>query len=156
MALYAEVAELEKEGIAFASVVITGTAGIVPRKSGRMFVSEDGRIFGTIGGGEIEYKAKLLALEAIREGKGRNAVIPHNNDGSVSVFIDIPIPHKKAIIIGSGHVGTAVANLLRTTGWSVRLLGREAVVHFCVLCRDSRIAKPVAIPGFPALFSNWP
>ena len=126
MALYAEVAELEKEGIAFASVVITGTAGIVPRKSGRMFVSEDGRILGTIGGGEIEYKAKLLALEAIREGKGRNAVIPHNNDGSVSVFIDIPIPHKKAIIIGSGHVGTAVANLLRTTGWSVRLLGREA------------------------------
>ena len=88
MGLYAEAAELERNGVPFAVVTITSTEGIVSRKTGRMVVSEDGRISGTIGGGEVEHKAILAALEAINEGKGRSLSIAHGHQGSVKVFID--------------------------------------------------------------------
>ena len=71
MGLYSEAAEMERDGKPFAVVTITGTEGTVPRRSGRMIVSEDGCISGTIGGGEIEHRARLLAIEALKEGRHR-------------------------------------------------------------------------------------
>ena len=126
MGLYSEAAELERKGVAFAVVTITNTEGVVPRKSGRMLVSEEGEIFGTIGGGEIEYKAKLIALEALSDGKCRCAMITHGEGNNVSVFVDIPEHSGKVIIVGKGHVGNAVSSLFKSIGWGVRLLDRNA------------------------------
>ena len=124
MGSFEAAAEMESEGLPFAVVTITGAEGTVPRQSGRMVVSADGRISGTIGGGEIEHKARLLAVEAIEEGKGRSAEISHGGSGTVTVFIDVPIPPHSVIIVGDGHVGKAIASLFRTLGWHTVLLGR--------------------------------
>lgn len=121
MGLYSEAAEMERDGKPFAVVTITGTEGTVPRRSGRMIVSEDGCISGTIGGGEIEHRARLLAIEALKEGRGRAAEISQGTQGKVSVFIDVPLPSRKAVIIGAGHVGMAISSLLRNLGWGVFL-----------------------------------
>ena len=126
MGLFAEAAELEKNGKAFALVTITDTEGVVPRRSGRMIVSEDCTAIGTIGGGEIEYRAMLIAKDAIKNGKGGHFRIEHGHDGVVCIFVDIPIPSKKAVIVGSGHVGKAISSLLRflkkTEALSVRMI----------------------------------
>lgn len=135
MGLYAEAAELERNGVPFAVVTITSTEGIVSRKTGRMVVSEDGRISGTIGGGEVEHKAILAALEAINEGKGRSLSIAHGHQGSVNVFIDIPVPSRRAVIVGSGHVGMAVSSLMQRLGWSVTLLEKGIDADKMLECR---------------------
>lgn len=124
MGSFGAAAEMEREGFPFAVVTITGSDGTVPRRSGRMVVSADGRISGTIGGGEIEHKAAGLAVKAIEEGQGRSAVISQGGSGSVTVFIDVPVPPHTAVIAGDGHVGQAVASLFRTLGWHTVLLGR--------------------------------
>ena len=125
MGLYADAAELERNGILFAAVTIIKTEGVVPRQSGRMLVSEDGGIYGTIGGGEIEYKAKLLALDALKNGKGICADI-EQHEGKVSVYIDVPEHKGKVVIIGKGHVGSAIGSLFKGIGWSVKLFERDA------------------------------
>ncbi len=48
-------------------VTVIASSGSTPRGSGaRMVVTEAGRIYGTIGGGAVEYKSTLMAVEAIR------------------------------------------------------------------------------------------
>lgn len=126
MGPYAEAAELERGNIPFAVVAITAAGGTVPRVSGRMVVSEDGRVSGTIGGGEIEHRAEILAIDAIKSGQCRSARIEHGDSGWVDVFIDVPVPPRSVIIVGSGHVGSAIADLLSRMGWRTRLLARGA------------------------------
>ena len=123
MGLYAEAASLEEQGIPFATVTITGAKGIVPRKNGRMFVAEDGRTFGTVGGGSVEHAAVYHAREALKEGRGRNVSITNGStENTVDIYIDVPFSPKRVIVIGSGHVGSAVAFLMKQLGWSVKVL----------------------------------
>ncbi len=123
MGLYAEAASLEEQGIPFATVTITGAKGIVPRKNGRMFVAEDGRTFGTVGGGSVEHAAVYHAREALKEGRGRSVSITNGStENTVDIYIDVPFSPKRVIVIGSGHVGSAVAFLMKQLGWSVKVL----------------------------------
>ena len=126
MGLYAEAAAFERDGVPFAVVTITGTSGVVPRRSGRMIVASDGRTAGTIGGGTIELDAVKLAIDSVEAGRGGAETIKHGELGSVTVYIDVPSAPRKAVIVGAGHVGSAIASLLRNLGWSVRLLERNA------------------------------
>ncbi len=51
-------------------VAVTDTEGSVPGKVGAyMLVGNEGRIFGTVGGGKLEYMAELKAMELLREKK---------------------------------------------------------------------------------------
>jgi xanthine dehydrogenase accessory factor len=50
-------------------VTIISSSGSTPRGTGaRMLVGEDGRIAGTIGGGTVEYRSMVLAMEVIKTG----------------------------------------------------------------------------------------
>jgi xanthine dehydrogenase accessory factor len=51
-------------------LTIIASSGSTPRGAGaRMLVNKDGRVYGTIGGGAIEYKAEQLAAEIIKTKK---------------------------------------------------------------------------------------
>ncbi|MEG0377352.1 MAG: XdhC family protein, partial [Eubacterium sp.] len=52
--LLTEQLELEKSGVAYAVVTIISADGSVPRQSGKMLVTADGKSMGTIGGGATE------------------------------------------------------------------------------------------------------
>ncbi len=47
---------------------ITASSGSTPRGAGsRMLVGKNGRIAGTIGGGAVEYRAELMALDILEK-----------------------------------------------------------------------------------------
>lgn len=120
--LFDLLAEKEKYNEAFALVTIIGSTGTVSRKNGRMAVFLDGTTAGTVGGGLHEADAIRLALEALKEGKGRREKLKVRQYGEVEIMIDIPIMDRRLVIIGAGHVGRALYNTFHFTGWNVSVI----------------------------------
>lgn len=125
---------------------IVRARGSVPRHVGsKMLVYADGRISGTIGGGEMEARVIQEATLALGEGHPRivpySLVDPGKGDpglcgGEVEVYIEPYFSPVTVLVIGSGHVGRAVVHL---ASW----LGFRVVLH------DDRpeLATPEIAPG---------
>ena len=93
-------------GKAAALCTVVGVEGSAPRaRSARMLVWPDGEIVGTIGGGELEYRAIELALEAIRVGRPQRLSVHLTRDlgmccgGAMEVYVE-PLVGE----IGRAHV----------------------------------------------------
>jgi xanthine dehydrogenase accessory factor len=94
--------ELEKNNEAGALCTIIRTSGSTPRHEGsKMVVYPNGQIRGTVGGGEIENRVRLEALEALQDGKTRflsyRMVDPSQGDpgvcgGTVEVYVEPILP----------------------------------------------------------------
>jgi xanthine dehydrogenase accessory factor len=93
-----------------------------------MLVYPDGRIVGTIGGGEMEGRVVREALEAIRRGEPRllqyELSDPRGGDpgvcgGEVEVFVEPIARRPTVLVVGAGHVGQAVAHLAHWLGFRV-------------------------------------
>lgn len=110
--------ELDSRNLPFAIVTIIGSDGIVPRKSGRMLVTECGEAWSTVGGHLIEDAAIKASIEAIKCGKGR-IIDVSTGRGIVRLMVDVVNKAKRACIIGYGHVGRAVASVLHSVGYAV-------------------------------------
>lgn len=103
--------------------------GSVPRHAGaKMLIYEDGRISGTVGGGEMEGRVIEEALAALEDGKTRvlpySLVDPDRGDpgvcgGEVEVYLEPYLPPATVFVIGAGHVGRAVADLAHWLGYQV-------------------------------------
>lgn len=129
MSLYQALADLETKGLSGALCTVIDTQGSTPRHEGsKMLVYPDGRIIGTVGGGEIENQVIRQALDALRDGKTRlltySLVDPSKGDvgvcgGQVQVFIEPLLSPPYLLIIGSGHVGKALAHLGKWLGFRV-------------------------------------
>ena len=53
-------------------VTVVASSGATPRGAGaRMLVGRDGRLYGTIGGGEVEYRSEHIAQDVLRERQSR-------------------------------------------------------------------------------------
>jgi xanthine dehydrogenase accessory factor len=139
-------ARLEREGRPAVLCTIVQARGSVPRHLGtKMLVQAEGRIEGTVGGGEMESRVVAEALEALRTGVPRSAhfrfVNPREGDpgvcgGEVEIFMD-PIQVRPALlVVGGGHVGKA---LVRLGGW----------LNFRVVLCDDRpdYCNAQAVPG---------
>lgn len=117
-----------EEGHRAALVFITEKKGSIPGAADSMMaVFDDGKTFGTIGGGPVEYKVTEEALEAIRVGRDRTydhnltknsdtgMLCGGNNKGYIKVFK----PKPKLIIYGAGHVGQKLARVATKTNFDV-------------------------------------
>jgi len=103
--------------------------GSVPRQSGaKMLVYGDGRISGTIGGGEMESRVVQEAQASLNDGQTRivpySLVDPQRGDpglcgGEVEVYVEPYAPPATVLVIGCGHVGKAVASLAHWLGYRV-------------------------------------
>ncbi len=144
--IYQALADIETSGQAGAFCVVTRSRGSTPRRaSSKMLVYPDGRILGTVGGGELENRVIAAALESIRAGQPRlleyAMADPQRGDvgicgGQVEVYVEPIIPKPTLVVIGSGHVGKAVAHLAK---W----------LDFRVVVSDDRaeLCTPAAIPS---------
>ncbi len=122
-------ADIEQSGQLAALCTIIESSGSTPRHTGsKMLVFEDGKIEGTIGGGELENRVIQEALQAIKEEKTKKLnykmADPTQGDpgvcgGQVEIFVEPILPPKKIIVIGAGHVGKAVAHLAKWLGYMV-------------------------------------
>ena len=107
---------------------VVNTRGAVPRHAGsKMIVFGDGRIEGTVGGGEIENLVIEEALESLRDGKTRFLTYdmidietdPGVCGGTVTLFVEPYLRAPTVVVIGAGHVGQAVIHLANWLGFRV-------------------------------------
>lgn len=127
--LYQELAEIENRNQTAAVCTIIRSHGSVPRHVlSKMIVYPDGKISGTIGGGEMENRVIAEAIQAIQDGRPKlleyNMADPERGDpgvcgGQVEVFVEPIQPKPILLVIGAGHVGRAVAHLGKWLGFWV-------------------------------------
>ncbi len=129
--ILAALAELEAAGETAALCTIVREQGSVPRHSGsKMLVYPDGRILGTVGGGEMESRVIRAAQNALRDGTSQmlsyQLANPAAGDpgvcgGEVEIFVEPIKPLPTVLIIGGGHVGRALVHLAHWLGFRVAL-----------------------------------
>lgn len=97
-----------------------------------MCVTEDKKIFGSIGGGSLEYKAQNTALEMLRTGERTRLETYHLTDdengigmacgGDAQVFIEVISPRQRLYIFGGGHIGAALTRYASDVGFDVTVI----------------------------------
>ena len=94
---------------------IVDTIGSTPLKAGaKMIVFEDGSIFGTIGGGNLEKATINDALGIIKTNEAKlfkhELKLQHDMScgGSLEIFIEPIMQKKKLLLFGAGHVSKAI------------------------------------------------
>ena len=114
-----------------ALVTLTEIRGSTPRDEGSlMLVWKDGKSFGSIGGGKIEYTVIKEAIEALNAEKSRSfehSLTPEGDlemqcGGEAKGFIRVFIPEKRLIIAGGGHVGEKVLELANFLGFKCTII----------------------------------
>ncbi len=129
MSFYERLAEIERSGTPAALATIIQARGAVPRHAGsKMIVYADGRIEGTVGGGEMESRVVREALEILQTGEPRRLHYtfsdPSDGDpgvcgGEIDVFVEPLTQPPTLIVVGAGHVGKAVVHLGHWLGFRV-------------------------------------
>ena len=146
MSILQTLAEIERKGERVALATVVRSQGSVPRHDGsKMLIYPDGRIDGTIGGGDMESRVIKEALAALKDGETRKLSYAFRDvqkgdvgvcGGEVEVFVEPLLSKPQVIIAGGGHVGKAVAHLAHWLG-------------FHVVVSDDRpeFATPEAVPN---------
>jgi len=127
--LLQELLAAQEKGEAVVLATVVRAQGSVPRNAGaKMLVYEDGRINGTVGGGEMESLVMEEAQTALAEGRPRvlnySLVEPERGDpgvcgGEVEIYLEPYLPPATVFVVGAGHVGRAVADLAHWLGYRV-------------------------------------
>jgi xanthine dehydrogenase accessory factor len=127
--IFSELLAAKENGEPIALATIVRARGSVPRHAGsKMLVYEDGRISGTVGGGEMEARVVQEAVSALDDGQPRvipySLVDPASGDpgvcgGEVEIYVEPYQPVTTIFVIGCGHVGRAVVKLAKWLGYRV-------------------------------------
>jgi xanthine dehydrogenase accessory factor len=127
--IYQAIADIESKNETAALCTIVRSQGSTPRHTtSKMLVYPDGRILGTVGGGEVETRVRSEALQVIAEGRPRllsyNMADPARGDpgvcgGQLEIFVEPILPKPVLLLIGAGHVGKAVVHLAKWLGFYV-------------------------------------
>jgi xanthine dehydrogenase accessory factor len=108
--------EARRRGEPVALCVVVQVRGSTPRAAGaKMLVFPDGRVSGSIGGGELERQVVQDALGCLRSRQpfSRRHDLLHQHNmccgGSVDIYIEPVMPKERLYIFGAGHTGHALA-----------------------------------------------
>lgn len=114
-------AELQQRGEPSVLVTIIEERGSTPRNAGSKMVVTAERIYETIGGGHLEFKAMAIAREMLASGS-RDTRLERFSLGAslgqccggatVLLFEPMDQPQAQIALFGAGHVGRALAPLL--------------------------------------------
>ncbi|WP_296261041.1 MULTISPECIES: xanthine dehydrogenase accessory protein XdhC [unclassified Pseudomonas] len=129
-------AELQNLGQACVLVTIIEERGSTPRNAGSKMVVSAERIYDTIGGGHLEYKAMEIARQMLISGSQQTRLERFSLGaslgqccGGVNVLLFEPMgtPQAQIAVFGAGHVGRALVPLLASLPCRVRWIdSREA------------------------------
>ncbi|MBI3558233.1 MAG: xanthine dehydrogenase accessory protein XdhC [Deltaproteobacteria bacterium] len=141
---------LRQAGKPFAIVTVTQCTGSAPRDAGaKMLVLENGKFYGSIGGGHLEDIALKDAVQSIEGGKTRTIRYPLGAKtgqccaGVVELLFEVVNTGPQLYVFGAGHVGRAVCRTFAGTPFGVHviderkewieseLLPEEVVRHRC-------------------------
>lgn len=114
--IFEKIADAQRINADVALCIIVSTKGSTPREEGaKMLVYPNGKIFGTIGGGDLEKKVIVNALHVLKTKKPttfkHDLLHMHNMccGGSVEIYIEPIMKKNKLYIFGAGHTGLALA-----------------------------------------------
>jgi len=121
---------LSDQHVPYVLVQVVDTQGSVPGKRGAALVyREDGSTTGTVGGAQLEERAKLLAREALRRRAGglhhfelrawEAGGLPSLCGGSVDLAVTYVEPRPNLLLWGGGHVAQAIARQARLLDYDV-------------------------------------
>lgn len=122
--IYRKINELINENKEFAVATVISKDGSAPRDEGsKMIVLPDKTIYGSIGGGTLEAVIKTHAVRCLEEGVNKKFFIELEPEkigmyckGSVEVFIEVYKKQFRVVILGGGHVGKALSDVLGAAG----------------------------------------
>ncbi|WP_299110853.1 xanthine dehydrogenase accessory protein XdhC [uncultured Winogradskyella sp.] len=121
--------EFKEKRQPIALVTVTKCHGSTPCVvSSRMIVTESKSIYGTIGGGKLEYKAIDEAIIALKENRIIESSYTLGPDfaqccgGKVEFIIEPMNQSPELFLFGAGHIGTEIAKLLIDTPFKVKLI----------------------------------
>lgn len=129
MSWISALAELQQQGEPCVLVTIIEEQGSTPRNSGSKMVVTAERIFETIGGGHLEYKAMELAREMLTSRTQQTRLERFSLGASlgqccggatVLLFEPMGQPQGHIALFGAGHVGRALIPLLASLPLKVR------------------------------------
>lgn len=129
MSWISALAELQDKGEACVLVTIIEERGSTPRNAGSKMVVTAERIFETIGGGHLEYKAMELARKMLAS-RSQDTRLERFSLGAslgqccggatVLLFEPMGQPQAQIAVFGAGHVGRALVPLLASLPCKVR------------------------------------
>jgi xanthine dehydrogenase accessory factor len=96
--------------------------------SSRMIVTKDKKIFGTIGGGKLEFLAIDEAINAINENRIIELTYTLGPEfeqccgGKVELIIEPMNQSPELFVFGAGHIGVEICNLLKEIPFKVNLI----------------------------------
>lgn len=121
--------DFKKKQEAVALVTVTKCLGSTPCVvSSRMIVTKDKKIFGTIGGGKLEFKAIDEAIIAIKENKIIESTYTLGPEfeqccgGKVEFMIEPMNQSPEVFVFGAGHIGVEIVKLLKGTPFKAHLI----------------------------------
>lgn len=151
--------ELKRSGTEFALCTIVNTKGSAPRETGaKMIVKADGKIAGTIGGGELEKRVISDALKTIQQRIPqlfRYDLLHQLNmccGGTVEVFVEPILKQNRLYIFGAGHVGVALARQAAALDFDVYVIDdRSEAMNEINISGVSKMKLPhtIALPTLP-------
>ena len=122
-------ADLQEQGEPCVLVTIIEERGSTPRNAGSKMVVSGERLYDTIGGGHLEYKAQAIAREML-ENRVRETRLERFSLGAslgqccggatVLLFEPMGQPQAHIAVFGAGHVGRALVPLLASLPCKVR------------------------------------
>ncbi|MDH0624637.1 xanthine dehydrogenase accessory protein XdhC [Pseudomonas chengduensis] len=129
MSWISALADLQQQGEACVLVTIIEERGSTPRNAGSKMVVTAERIFETIGGGHLEYKAMEMAREMLASRSQETRLERFSLGASlgqccggatVLLFEPMGQPQAQIAVFGAGHVGRALVPLLASLPCKVR------------------------------------
>lgn len=130
---YEKLLQLLKEGKKFVLVKVIEKTGTAPTDVGSsMIVLEDGSIFGTIGGGNLEYEVINDAKEIMKTLK--NGIKEYKLEdidmlcgGVVKIFFEVFGDFINLFIFGLGHIGNALLYHLRYLNYIPQIIDTREI-----------------------------
>ena len=129
MSWISALADLQQQGQPCVLVTIIEERGSTPRNAGSKMLVTAERIFETIGGGHLEFKAMALAREMLHS-RSQNTRLERISLGAslgqccggatVLLFEPMGQPQAQIAVFGAGHVGRALVPLLASLPCTVR------------------------------------
>ena len=111
-----------------ALVTVTKVLGSAPCKiASKMIVTKQKEIFGTIGGGKLEFKVIDEAIIAIKENKIKEFSYTLGPEfeqccgGKVELIIEPMNKTPELYVFGAGHIGVELCNILKDTPFNINL-----------------------------------
>jgi xanthine dehydrogenase accessory factor len=122
-------ADFEEKKQPIALVIVTKVLGSAPCKVGsKMIVTQQKEIFGTIGGGKLEFQVIDEAIKTIQENKIKAFSYTLGPEfeqccgGKVDLIIEPMNQIPELYIFGAGHIGVEICHVLKDTPFNINLL----------------------------------